>query len=56
MMHDMAIGDTKINSIAWADDVVFFSLTRSGLESQLKNLESYCLKWKLRVNLDKQNA
>ena len=53
MMHDMAIGDTKINSIAWADDVVFFSLTRSGLECQLKNLESYCLKWKLRVNVDK---
>lgn len=37
----------------FADDAVIFSDSIYGLQSSLSNLESYCLKWNLKVNVDK---
>ena len=53
LLGDVNINNTYINSIAWADDLVLFSLSRGGVCQQLKNLEKYCKNWHLRVNIDK---
>ena len=39
--------------LLFADDAVLFSETREGLQNELNNLESYCKKWNLTVNVDK---
>ena len=53
LLNDIELGAIKINSIAWADDLVIFSLSREGLQKQLKNLEKFCRLWRLIVNIDK---
>ena len=53
LLNDIALGNISVNSIAWADDLVFFSLTKEGLKRQLAYLERYCRQWRLRVNIDK---
>ena len=53
LLQDMYLERTMLNSISWADDLVFFSLTPEGLKKQLRNLEIYCQRWHLRVNIDK---
>ena len=52
-MEDISLGKIFFNSIAWADDLVFFSLSREGINKQLAHLERYCREWRLRVNIDK---
>lgn len=52
-LDDIFLGTTPLNSIAWADDLVIFSASPQGLQSQLAELEKYCRKWKLVVNIDK---
>jgi hypothetical protein len=47
------LGDTVIDSLLYADDLVILSLSPSGLQSSLNKLHSYCQTWKLEVNLDK---
>ena len=39
--------------LLFADDAVLFSETREGLQNELNNLESYCKKWNLTVNVEK---
>ena len=39
--------------LMFADDTVIFSESVEGLQLSLNNLESYCNKWDLTVNIDK---
>ena len=43
----------KLNSISWADDLVIFLTTQSGLQKSLDKLQQYCSKWGLSINTDK---
>ena len=37
----------------YADDLIIISETKEGLQTQLNKLNTYCLKWKLEVNIKK---
>ena len=39
--------------LLFADDAVLFSETREGLQHNIDNLETYCQKWNLTVNVEK---
>ena len=43
----------SIYLLIFADDAVIFSDSIVGLQSSLNNLQSYCLKWNLKVKVDK---
>ncbi len=45
--------DIKINSLSWADDLVLMSTTQKGLQTCLNNLNEYCKKWGLSINVNK---
>ena len=47
------LGDIKLNSISWADDLILLSKSKLGLQTCLNNLEMYCKRWGLEVNIDK---
>ena len=38
---------------AWADDLVLMSTSQKGLQKCLDNLNEYCKKWGLSINVDK---
>ena len=40
----------KINSLFYADDLVFLSRSKTGLQNCLNALSLYCDKWKLKIN------
>ena len=40
----------------YADDLIILSESASGLQCALDKLQSYCMKWKLLVNIDKSNV
>ena len=61
-LHDMfrdnscdpvIMGDIVISSISWADDLILISKSQKGLQKCLNNLNEYCCKWGLEVNIDK---
>ena len=43
----------EISCIMWADDILIFSETETGLQRKLDELANYCGKNKLTVNTDK---
>ena len=47
------IDDKFIPCLMYADDLVIFSKSEKGLTECLKNLENYCNKWQLTVNIKK---
>jgi hypothetical protein len=47
------LGETTINSLLYADDLVILSLSSSGLQTSLDKLHSYCHTWRLEVNIAK---
>ena len=47
------LGETSINSISWADDLLLLSTSKRGLQNCLNDLKSYCYKWGLQVNSSK---
>ena len=49
----LCLQDTSINSLSFADDLVIFSETHTGLQSALDKLGNYCHKWQLTVNIKK---
>ena len=58
---DMILSDIDIcghhtNSITWADDLVLFSLSHAGMQKILKNLEEYCKRWMLTINMKKSKC
>ena len=52
----ICIQDLKLVSLFYADDVVIFSSTQSGLQSEIDRLYDYCNKWKLKLNTDKSKV
>ena len=51
--HPIQLLDTKLNSLMWADDIILLSETKEGLQKSINNLQNYCMKWKLDINLKK---
>ena len=51
--HPVKLNMKNINSLMWADDIVLMSETKEGLQNCLNNLNTYCQKWKLEINLKK---
>ena len=47
------LGDTNINCLMYADDLIILSESEKGLQNSLNMLEQYTKKWKLKVNLKK---
>ena len=43
----------KLNCLLWADDLVVMSETPEGLQQCVHNLQGYCQKWKLEINMKK---
>ena len=41
--------NSNLNTLMFADDIILFSTTVVGLQSQLKTFEIFCGKWKLEV-------
>ena len=44
---------TKLNSLLYADDLVVLSKSRTGLQTCLNKLSSYCNSWMLSINTKK---
>ena len=49
----MTLEQISIYLLLFADDAVLFSETQEGLQESLYNLEAYCDKWNLTVNIEK---
>jgi hypothetical protein len=49
----VVIGDTSVNILLYADDIVLFSQSKEGLQNSLNILHDFCYTWKLKVNTDK---
>ena len=49
----LTLDKLSIYLLMFTDDAVIFSDSIDGLQSSLNNLESYWLKWKFKVNVDK---
>ena len=47
------VQDVIMKLLMFADDMSVFSETREGLQSGIDNLQSYCNKWGIKVNIDK---
>ena len=43
----------ETSCLKYADDLVLMSTSKDGLQKCLDNLESYCTKWKLEINMEK---
>ena len=50
----ITIDQLSLYLLLFVDDTAIFSETREGLQKSLDNLEIYCNKWNLTVNVDKQ--
>ena len=44
---------TQLNCLLYADDLVLLSESEKGLQFCLEQLNSYCSKWKLKINISK---
>ena len=51
--HPCKIGDFSISHLLFADDLIIFSETKTGLQYSIDQLDSYCKKWKLKINKNK---
>ena len=47
----VSVEQLQLYLLLFADDAVLFSETREGLQNHLNNLENYCRKWNLTVNV-----
>ena len=53
LCQQLNIYQLTLNSLLHADDIVLFSETSSELQNCYDNLQQYCHKWKLTVNIKK---
>ena len=51
----LLLGNTHLNSLSWANDLVLMSTSKTGLQKCLDNLQMYCCKWGLEVNVKHNN-
>ena len=51
--NPIKVGNTQISCLVYADDLVIMSTCHVSLQKCITNLEKYCTKWKLEVNLKK---
>ena len=51
--HPIKINNSQISCLQYADDLVIMSTSKDALQKCLYNLEQYCDKWKLEVNINK---
>ena len=54
--NDIELEGKYFNSLTWADDLVFFSLSPQKIQNSLKLLTDYCKDNRLKMNLDKTQA
>ena len=47
------MGDSRLNHLLFADDLLLLSETSNGLQNCLNKLGHFCQEWKLDVNLNK---
>lgn len=50
------LNNHPLSCLMYADDLIILSESASGLQCALDKLQSYCMKWKLLVNIDKSNV
>ena len=51
--HPVELSESKISCLMFADDLILLSETAEGLKKCMLNLENYCIKWGLDINIDK---
>jgi hypothetical protein len=51
--HPVKLHDFPLNCLLYADDMVLLSETANGLQNCLEKLDTYCNRWKLKVNVQK---
>ena len=51
--NPITIGNSEISCLKYADDLIIMSTSPTSLQKSIANLEQYCTKWKLEVNLKK---
>ena len=49
----VSIGDLKIASVVYADDILLMSQSQKGIIKQIELLQAFCLENKLKINYDK---
>lgn len=49
-MDPLLIGDTKVTSLMYADDIILLSESKEGLQKALDVLGNFCSSWKLKIN------
>lgn len=54
--NPIKLGDTYMNSLSWADDLVLMSTSKNGLQNALNKLQTYCQNWGLSVNVSKTKS
>jgi hypothetical protein len=50
------LGETRVNCLIYADDLVILSDSPGGLQRAINKLDSFCNTWKLEVNTEKTNV
>lgn len=53
MENGFSVGEVKINSLFWADDLVLFAKSKEDLDNLLKTLEVYCKENEIAINTKK---
>ena len=49
----VSLNTTRLNCLLYADDLILLSESEKGLQSCLDSLNSYCNRWKLKINVTK---
>ena len=52
----VALNDTELSCLLYADDLVLLSESKAGLQNCLTKLDSYTKKWKLNINFKKSKV
>ena len=51
--YPLDLGNHKINHLLFSDDLLLLSENKGGLQHCLNKLNSYCITWRLQINLKK---
>ena len=56
LCYPLKIIDSKLSCLLFADDLLIFSETKTGLQNSLNNLALYCDKWQIELNIKKTKS